>query len=625
MRLLRSLFLHPAITSASHKLYVNVNSKWRAARLPEIRTYYFYFSFGTQFLSRPAGRPQGNPSVIQQLAEEGVYFHKKYIIVIVIHNIRTVALHPSLVKMKRTEDVQKMNIDELCQWLKPGLDEEDWNNVDQVIRNQRIRGKNFLNLTKADWKSDGLPGGIADSLVQIAQGVLGGGGASANDFVDVSFELYQHLTTPFNSEPKIDELPALLRSDPLVKFPVNPPSLKVLENIIPIPIIERLFRSSTSEYCNIYGNLFNLAQMTVKLDSDAKSTLHFYVDSLVKEVLEKLLAFSGFDIHTSRKVTDFSSTTEPRTCPDFLFYVNNFLILRGEEKKRKEKLGAAKTELVDKLRKSSVITFGKLKYIIGFACAGEHLTFCAISSSVKLFNISRIFNLESVFDRFEIVICLINLARLFRTLAHLIPKETAMMYKTKQRPNGYCTIEIRDDYVRKTIPVSIHEFEERYEYLDSLYTIMLREKVPHVIECWRISKSPKRLGDIRYILLKLKPCGLQIVPSSLNLLRSALRSVLLALEGIHKLGYAHCDVRWPNILYVTDEDWRLIDFENSSWGDSSLMKNDLRMVGKLMSRCGSLVLSSELLSLREQLISETPPAASEALEILDKEFKCKSK
>ena len=101
--------------------------------------------------------------------------------------------------------------------------------------------------------------------------------------------------------------------------------------------------------------------------------------------------------------------------------------------------------------------------------------------------------------------------------------------------------------------------------------------------------------------------------------------MLRALEGIHKLGYAHRDVRWPNILYVTDEDWRLIDFENSSWGDSSLMKNDLRMVGELMSRCGSLVLSSELLSLREQLISETPPAASEALAILAKVFKCKSK
>jgi hypothetical protein len=48
------------------------------------------------------------------------------------------------------------------------------------------------------------------------------------------------------------------------------------------------------------------------------------------------------------------------------------------------------------------------------------------------------------------------------------------------------------------------------------------------------------------------------------------------------------------------------------------------MVGQLMSRFGSLVLSSELLSLREQHISEKPPAASEALAILAKVFEYKS-
>ncbi len=82
-----------------------------------------------------------------------------------------------------------MNIDELCQWLKPKLDDEDWNDIEQVIQNERIRGSNFLDITKADWKADGLPTGVAVSLGQIAQGVLGGGGASANDFVDVSFQL----------------------------------------------------------------------------------------------------------------------------------------------------------------------------------------------------------------------------------------------------------------------------------------------------------------------------------------------------------------------------------------------------------------------------------------------------
>jgi hypothetical protein len=131
-----------------------------------------------------------------------------------------------------------------------------------------------------------------------------------------------------------------------------------------------------------------------------------------------------------------------------------------------------------------------------------------------------------------------------------------MMYKPIQRLNG-CTIEIRDDYVLKRIPVSIYECKKRYKYLNTLYTVMLKERVPHVIECWEISKSSKKRGKTVFITLKLKPCGVEIMPSSQTQLLSALGSVLLALEGIHKLGYVHSDIRWPNILFVSDEDWRL--------------------------------------------------------------------
>jgi hypothetical protein len=74
--------------------------------------------------------------------------------------------------MDSSENVQQMNVDELCEWLKPKVTGKRWKVVEEVIREQDIMGNNFLNYTKADWKADGLPGGIADSLFQIAQGVL---------------------------------------------------------------------------------------------------------------------------------------------------------------------------------------------------------------------------------------------------------------------------------------------------------------------------------------------------------------------------------------------------------------------------------------------------------------------
>lgn len=147
--------------------------------------------------------------------------------------------------------------------------------------------------------SVGLTLGAATSLFQITQGVLETGAASVNDIVDVSFQLYKDITIPFNSEPSLEELPAFLLTDPLAQFPVHPSVFNLLENLILIHTVRRLFRSSTFEYCDIYGNLINLAQMKVKLDSDGECMLHYYVDSLIKEVFQKILSFSGLITHTS--------------------------------------------------------------------------------------------------------------------------------------------------------------------------------------------------------------------------------------------------------------------------------------------------------------------------------------
>ena len=41
------------------------------------------------------------------------------------------------------ESVRRMNIDDLCQWLKTKWDNEDWNDVEQAIQKQRVKGSTF--------------------------------------------------------------------------------------------------------------------------------------------------------------------------------------------------------------------------------------------------------------------------------------------------------------------------------------------------------------------------------------------------------------------------------------------------------------------------------------------------
>jgi len=432
-------------------------------------------------------------------------------------------------------------------------------------------------------------------------------------YLDVSYDLYKNLTSPFDREPNLQELPVLLLTDPLTQFPI--PRYIYVRYLPSVPYFEKICRPSSQEVCNMDGSLIQIIQMIVQLDGQGgDSLIHYYTDSLIKEILVKLLS-PTLATYTSRDVVDFSSTTLSGARPDFLFYVNQFLILRGEEKKSQGDLEIAQAELIQKLTKWNVHRFGSLNYIFGFACAGDALTFHAMSPSGELANISPIFSLTSVAHRIQIIIFVINLSRLIRTLAYRIPQGLPRLYYPIERANG-CTIVIHYDYVLKTIPVPFDVFQRTYAYLNEIYSVLRREKVPHVIEL--TNSSWTIVENVGYIFLKVTPCGIQRVPKTNKELLSALKSVLLALEGIHKLGYAHRDVRWPNVLSVTDEDWMLIDFENSSKDvDSSLKNKDMQMLGEMMRQCGLLFKSSEVLcALYNQLISENPPDASAALTFL---------
>jgi hypothetical protein len=70
------------------------------------------------------------------------------------------------------EHVRCLGTDDLCQWLKALLDEDEWKDAENVLKNHKVKGKNFLNLTLEQWMTAGLHLGVADSLCQIAQRVI---------------------------------------------------------------------------------------------------------------------------------------------------------------------------------------------------------------------------------------------------------------------------------------------------------------------------------------------------------------------------------------------------------------------------------------------------------------------
>jgi len=80
------------------------------------------------------------------------------------------------------EELKVKGIDELCEWLEGQIDEDEKKDVFQVIRNQKIKGKNFLTYTWEKWMFVGLPGGVAETLVQIAERVKKESGDEENNY-----------------------------------------------------------------------------------------------------------------------------------------------------------------------------------------------------------------------------------------------------------------------------------------------------------------------------------------------------------------------------------------------------------------------------------------------------------
>jgi hypothetical protein len=65
------------------------------------------------------------------------------------------------------------------------------------------------------------------------------------------------------------------------------------------------------------------------------------------------------------------------------------------------------------------------------------------------------------------------------------------------------------------------------------------------------------------LTVELFPLGRISPPSDRHQLRHAIYCVLQFLQGLHKQGFVHCDIRWPNVISC-GKDWYVIDYETVS-------------------------------------------------------------
>ncbi|KAF0552254.1 hypothetical protein F8M41_022211 [Gigaspora margarita] len=374
-------------------------------------------------------------------------------------------------------------------------------------------------------------------------------------------EYCRKIATPFESPPKISELSSVLLQPFNLKIPLSQNIYnRCISSCDDFPISkyfvecqwDTLLDEEDACYPEDLSTLCYLALRGIEVGSSKFSRKSNW-DSLIRNPTSVLRQHfkTKYLWKADRNTTD-SSITLARFRPDYWECLNNVLIFKGEEKLANDDLDDAKNELISKMRAWNRCLYGDLKYILAYAAGGALLQFYAIDSSFNLHLISDILDIGNLKDRVMALICIFNIHRIIRSMESLLPETVVPVWTHFKRTYG--DIFITDTEIEKRIfSFSAYPFSDM-EILTNIY--QNTKKIRNIIHA---VKYPQIVDDTYKV--NLAPLGVRWMPKTEQGVKDAIRCVLDALVDLHKLGYVHRDVRWPNILQLTDNSWMLIDLE----------------------------------------------------------------
>ncbi|KAL0592229.1 hypothetical protein ABG067_000336 [Albugo candida] len=287
--------------------------------------------------------------------------------------------------------------------------------------------------------------------------------------------------------------------------------------------------------------------------SDTENSNISIWDSVFREPIEQLAACSRVDLKFGRNQVDQSATSKKKK-PDFLVWLSNALVFKGEEKASSSDFNIAERELIKKMKLMPLLLFGNMPYLFAYGAAKYYVRFSAIDRSLNISPISLKFDLRNHQDRMACTVISINIFRLLYHYTKLIPEGVLPLYQPRLRHNG--TVTLYEDHLFKEL------YREPYnlDALIGIYDAIRQNKIQCTI----------RLVMRKGLKFKLEPVGFTKLPASDLELIAALVCVARALVGLHKLGYVHRDVRWPNILCLGIDVFILIDFESAGYDGGSV-------------------------------------------------------
>jgi len=321
-------------------------------------------------------------------------------------------------------------------------------------------------------------------------------------------------------------------------------------------VIENFHNIATTDRTDSSGLYHHLHVFLQNYTSEGEKGCIFRNDGILS-----VLSFLVGCTSSARDKNNFSTPQETR--PDFTGLYNFVQLIIVEENDRN--IEAAVADIMNKFRfinnYSMLITV-----MFGFAISRNNFRIYKFERNLQseLPRSSSLWfsrTLNSYSNRVECILASLNVGRVLKyyvmTPGLLIKADIPL--GTWCDRNNKKQIKICYDFMI----VKSTQDQSRLDALKTFYNAT--SQVPNLEKLYFGTGKSYRDGfhsgvvnGVRYLNIYLKPVGKTVSPSNPKELRTALLCILHCIKELHKLGYFHTDIRWPNVV-KHGESWVLID------------------------------------------------------------------
>ncbi|CAK9193437.1 unnamed protein product [Sphagnum troendelagicum] len=254
-----------------------------------------------------------------------------------------------------------------------------------------------------------------------------------------------------------------------------------------------------------------------------------------------------------------SSSTKKRSRPDTLLTASGCTFLIGGDKL--SSLSDAEADLTAKVRPLSTMFYGELQFILGYIAAGSAFQWLSIGKSGVVRRVGPTLDLSTDVDRCQYLLSIGYAYQLIKKMIDSVPQVPGRHAMFTEDIVGDRTICFFPDKVKK----SIENFDSFCREMMTGLDVILRAykagegwpSLPQLVG----KKSDHYISRTGTYTVEIRPLGHAPILRSEQSIRTMAKNVCEALSVLHKAGLVHRDVRLPNVVQVSQEQFMLIDLE----------------------------------------------------------------